>query len=122
MLSEHTRSDLRVLLNQLEYRVGENIRAGGGEVHQSLETRVGLAQNSVTISRDHTSRLESIPEIVADILICELGSDLILHGSYPAENFLGCQAVEWASQAQETSTVAQERIAQGASNEVSRVG
>ena len=121
MLSQNTRSNLRVLLDELENGVGEDIRTGSGKVHQGLEAGIGLAQDTVTVARNDAARLESVPEVSANILVRELGANLVLHLEDPAENLLGGQTVERTSETQETGTVAQEGIAESTANQVGSV-
>jgi hypothetical protein len=122
VLGKNTRSNLRVLLNELEDRVGEDIGAGSSKVHQGLEARIGLAEDTVTVAGDDTAGLESVPEVSADVLVRELGSDLVLHLEDPAENLLSGQTVEGTSETKETGAVAQEGIAESATNQVGSVG
>jgi hypothetical protein len=122
VLGQNTGSDLRVLLDQLEYRVGEDIRTGRGKVHQGLEARIGLAQNTVAVAGNNTTRLKGIPKVGAYILVSELGADLVLHLHDPAKDLLGGQSVQGASQTQQTGTVAEEGIAQSATDQVGSVG
>ena len=99
VLRQHLGGDLGVLLDQLEDWVGQHIRTGVGKVHQGLEARVGLAENSVAVSGHDTARLEGFPQVGAHVLVSELGSDLVLHGQDPAQHFLRGQTVQWTSQA-----------------------
>jgi hypothetical protein len=122
VLGQNARGNLRVLLDKLEDRVGEDIGAGSGKVHQGLEARIRLAEDTVTVAGNDTARLESIPEVSADIFVGELGSDLVLHLLDPAENLLSSETMQGASETQETGTVAQEGIAESAANQVGSVG
>lgn len=96
MLSEHSRGNLRVLLDELKDRVGEDILPRGGKVHEGLEPGIRLAENTVTVSRNNTSRLERVPEVRADVFVSEVGADLLLHRQDPAKHFLGCETMQWA--------------------------
>lgn len=122
MFSENARGDLGVLLDELEDWVSENILAGVRKVHQRLEARVRLAEHAVAVTRDDTSRLEGVPEVSADVLVGELGSDLVLHGEDPAKNFLCGETVERAGKTKETGRVTEEGVAEGAADEVGSVG
>ncbi len=122
MLSENARGDLGVLLDQLEDWVGENILAGVRKVHQRLEARVRLAEHAVAVTGNNTSRLEGVPEVSADVLVGELGSDLVLHGEDPAKDFLRSETVERASETEEAGGVTEVGVAEGAADEVSSVG
>lgn len=122
MFRKNTRGDLGILLDQLEDRVGQDIRASGSKVHESLETRVRLAEDTMAVARDDTARLQGVPEVGTDVLVSELGSDLLLHGQDPPQDFLGSKAVQRSGKTQKTRTVAQEGVAQGASNQVGSVG
>jgi hypothetical protein len=55
VLSKDARRDLRVLLDELVDGVLRDIGTRVGEVHESLEPRIGLPQNCVAVSWDHTS-------------------------------------------------------------------
>src|SRR5699024_10293345 len=122
VLGQNNRGNLRVLLDQLEDRVGKDIRASVGEVHESLEARIRLAQHTVAVARNDTSRLQGAPEVVTDVVVGELGADLILHGQDPAEDLLGGKAVQRAGQTQQTGAVAEVRVAESAANQVGGVG
>lgn len=121
VLSEYTWSNLRVLLDKLVNWVGGNFRTGIGKVHESLETRIRLPQNGVTVTWNNTSRLENAPEEVVDILLGELLTNSLLHIKDESENLLGSKTVERTGETLKTSTVAKERIAESRSDQVGSV-
>lgn len=122
MLGQDSWSNLGILLDQLEDRVGQHIWSAGRKVHEGLEAWVRLAQHTVSISRNNTARVQSGPEIVSDVLVCEVVSDLLPHVKDPAKHFLGGEAVQRTSKTHQTRAVAEERVAEGAANQVGGVG
>lgn len=80
MLHEHTRGNLRVLLDKLEDQVSQHIRPGVSKIHEGFKVRVRLVQHAVAISRKHTAGIERVPQVSADVLVSELGANLVLHG------------------------------------------
>lgn len=121
MFGQHSRRNLRVLLDELEHRVGQDVRPGRGKVHERLEARVGLAQDAVAVPGHHTTRLERIPKVVAHVIVSKLGADLVLHGQDPAQDLLRGETVQWTGETQQTCTVAQEGIAERAADQVGGV-
>lgn len=80
MLHEHTRGNLRVLLDKLEDQVSQHIRPGVSKVREGFKVRVRLAQHAVAISRNQTAGIERVPQVNADVLVSELGANIVLHG------------------------------------------
>ena len=122
MLSENTRGDLGVLLHELEDGVLLDLGAGGSKVHESLEARIRLAENTVAVAGNDLAGLEGGPEVVLDVLLGELLANLCLHVQDPAEHLLGSKAVERAGKTEKTSAVAEEGVAESAANKVGGVG
>lgn len=139
VLLEHLGSDAAVLLNQLEDGVLGNAGTRRGIVHESLESRIGLAQDGVAVAGHDAARVEGRPEVVVDILFGVVGGDGLLHLENPSKHLLGGKTgtivsndgeegrkldlpVKRTGQTLETSTVRKEGIAEGAANKVSGVG
>ena len=75
----------------------------------------------MSVAGNHAAGLEGVPEVISDILLGELGSNLVLHSQDPAQDLLGGQSVQRASQTQQTGTVAQERVAESTANQMGSV-
>lgn len=75
VLSQYARGDFRVLLDELEDRVGHDVGSGAGEVHQSLEARIWLAQDTMSVAGDDLAGLEGGPEVILDVCVGELVAD-----------------------------------------------
>ena len=89
MLLENLGGDTAVLLDQLEDGVVGDLGTGGGVVHQSLEARIGLAENGVAVAGDDAAGVEGGPEVVVDILFGVVGRNGLLHLDNPSKNLLG---------------------------------
>lgn len=122
VLGENARSNLRVLLDELEDGVAHDLRSGAGEIHQGLEPGIGLAEHPVAVAGHDLARFQRLPEVLLDVLVGELVTDLGAHVEDPAEHFLGGQAVEGAGQAEQTGGVTEVGVAEGAADEVGGVG
>jgi hypothetical protein len=94
VLLQYFRSNLRVLLHELEYGVLGDLRAGRGIVHKSLESRIRLAQNSVTVSGHDSAGFQGRPEVVRDIFVGKFGSDVLLHLEDPSQDFLCSKSID----------------------------
>ena len=122
VLQQHARRNLRVPLHEPKQRITRNLRPRGREVNESLEPRVWLPQHRVAVAGDHLPGIEGRPEIVLDGLVGEVCADVRLHFEDPAEDFLGCQAVEGAGETLQAGGVAEEGVAEGGADEVGGVG
>lgn len=89
VLLEHLGSDAAVLLNQLEDGVLGNGGARSGIVHESLESRIGLAQDGVAVAGHDTAGVEGRPQVVVDILLGVVAGDGLLHLENPSKHLLG---------------------------------
>ena len=89
VLFQDFRGDLGVASHELEQRVRGDLRAGGGEVHESGEARVGLAQHGVPVAGDYLAGGKGGPEVGFYVVVGEGGADVGLHFEDPAEDFLG---------------------------------
>ena len=94
VLLEHAGRDLRVALDELEDRVGGDLGAGGGEVHEGFEAGVRAAQDGVAVAGHDLAGFEGAPEVVFDGGVGEGGADVGLHFEDPAEDFLSCESGE----------------------------
>jgi hypothetical protein len=84
VLLENFRSDLTVLLDKLEDRVVGDLRTSSGVVHESLESGIGLSENSVTVAGDNATGVKCGPEVVVDILLGVVGRNGLLHLNDPS--------------------------------------
>lgn len=93
MLPQHLGRDLGIPLHEPEDGIARDVRAGGREVDEGLEARVGFAEDGVAVAGDDLPGSEGGPEVVLDGLVGEGGADGGLHFEDPAEDFLGGEPV-----------------------------
>lgn len=122
MLLEHNRSKLRKALHELHNRGLLELLTGLAELAQGNETRVGLAEHSVTVARHDAAALKGGPELVNDLLVGRVLANLALELEGPVEHLLVSETVERASETVETSRVREVRVRQGAADKVCGVG
>lgn len=96
VLLEDIGGDAAVGLNKAENGVLGNLGAGGSVVHQRLETGVGLAEDTVTVARNDTARVEGRPQVVLNVLLGVVLGDVVLHLDDPSEDLLGGKTGSYA--------------------------
>ena len=84
--------------------------------------RIGLSQNSMTITRDDLASLESGPDVVLDLLVRRFLTDLGLHLAKPDENLLVGETVKRTSKTIKGSTIGEERVRQSGTDKFAGVG
>lgn len=94
---------------------------GLGESPLSHVTRISLAENSVAVSRNNLTRLESRPKVISNSLIAEVRANGSLHLSEPVQDFLVGETVERTSKTIETSSERQHGGAESTANQVGGV-
>jgi hypothetical protein len=120
VLGKDTRSDLVDLADKLEERVlGELLES---KLALGSVTRVGLAENGVTVSGNDTSGIESVPEVLLDILVREVVTDGLLHLGEPVKDLLVGQSVKRTSKTVKTSGQREHWRGKSGSNQVGGVG
>jgi hypothetical protein len=107
-LEEDIRNEIVDLANEPEHLVvGEVLQS---ELALSGVTRIGLAEDSVTVSRNDLARLEGGPYVLLDGLVGSIFANLGLHLAEPDKDFLVSKTVERTSETVESSGVSKERI------------
>lgn len=120
MLSENTRGDLVDLADKLEERVvGKFLE---GELALGGVAGVGLAENSVSVSGNDTTRVQGRPEVLLDILIRQIVADGLLHLGEPVKNFLVGQSMERTGKPVKTGSQGEHGRGEGGSDQVGGVG
>lgn len=122
VLLKDTRRNLRETLDKLHNRRLLELRARVSEVRQSSEAWVGLAQNSVAVTRDNTAALQGRPQVVNNLLVTWVRADSLLELKGPVEHLLVGKTVQGTSQTVEGSSVRQVRVREGATDKVGSVG
>ena len=85
-LEEDIRDDLVDLTDQLEQWVlGEMLQ---GEFSLGSVSRIGLSENGVTVTWDDLSTLQCRPDVLCDLLVRGIFTDLRSHLLDPSEDFL----------------------------------
>jgi hypothetical protein len=85
-------------------------------------TRVGLAEDGVTVSRNDLATLERRPDVLLDSLVGGLLAKLGLHLLEPDQDLLVGQSVEGTGETVESSRVGEEGIGEGRTDEFTGVG
>jgi len=109
-------------IDELEDGVLADLRVVGSKLLESDESRVGLSEDGMTISRNDSATLENAPDEVLDLFLSGIVSDLLLHVEDESENLLISETVEGTGQASETGRVSKERIGESRANQVDGVG
>lgn len=120
MLGQDTRSNLVDLAHKLEQRIFWQLAEG--EFSLGDVAGIGLAKNGVTISGNHTARIEGGPQVIGDGLVTEIAPDGLLHLGEPEQDFLVGQSVQRPGQSVETCSQRQERRAQSTADQMGGVG
>lgn len=116
VLGKHTRRNISVLENKLDSRVVANVRTLGSELDESIKAGIGLAQNSVAVTGNDTTRVKNRPKVVLDVLISVVLGDGLLLVKDEAEHLLGSKTMQGASKTLKTSRVGKVRIRQSRAN------
>lgn len=93
-----------------------------GECTLSHVARISLAKNSVSVSRDNLSSLESRPEVICDSLVAKIISNGSLHLGEPVQDLLVGKTVKRSSETIETSSKREHGGAESTANQVGGVG
>lgn len=88
MLSQHARSNLVDLADEIEHLVIREL----AKCKLALRnvTRISLTQDSVTVSGNNLASVESGPQVVLDGLVTEVVTNGSLHLCEPVKHFLVC--------------------------------
>lgn len=121
MLGKNARGDLVQLTNVVEDGVLKNILACLTELEESHETRVGLAEDSVAVTRNDLALVESRPDELDDLLVRGALADLLRHAEDETEHFLVGKTVKRSSKTTEGSRVGKEGVGQSRTDQVSGV-
>ncbi|KAG9533728.1 hypothetical protein KCU93_g52, partial [Aureobasidium melanogenum] len=73
------------------------------EREQSIESRIGLAQNCVSEAGNHSSALECAPQVILDVFFRKVVADVVSHLQHPTKHFLCCETVERTRKALQAS-------------------
>lgn len=119
VLSQDTGSNLVNLADQLEHGVLGHLFLG--KLALSHVARVGLAENSVAVTRHDTAGVQGGPQVVSDVLVAQVVTDRLLHLGEPVQHLLVGQTVQRTGQTLETSRDGQEGGAESTANQVGGV-
>lgn len=122
MLLQDDGSELREALDELHNRAGLELRAGVTVARESSEARVGLTEDGMAVTGDNAARLESVPEVVGDLLVARVVTDVLLELKRPVEHLLVGETVERASETVEGSGVREVGVRERRADKVSSVG
>ena len=79
VLLQYAWRDFAVALHELEDGVFGDFGAGGGELHEGFEARVGFAQHGVSVAGDYLAGFQGGPEVVFYVGVAEGCADVGLH-------------------------------------------
>lgn len=85
-------------------------------------TGIGLSKNSMTVTRNDTAGIESIPEVLLNILLGDVATNLTLHLENPLKNFLVSTSMKRTGKTVKTGGKRKERRRKGRTDQVSSVG
>jgi len=119
VLRQDTWSDLVDLADEVEHGIIGELAKSKFALRDV--TRIGLAENCVAIARDDTTAVQGLPQVVGDLLVAEIVTNVLLHLGEPIQDFLVGQAVERSSETIETGRERQHGRAQGTTDQVSGV-
>ena len=88
MLYQDLRRNFTIELDKLEHGILGDCRARCRIIHQSFESRIGLAKDGMPIARDNATTVECRPEVVVNVLLRVILWDVLLHLDNPAQHFL----------------------------------
>ena len=112
-----TYNDVVQLGDQTEERIiGQVLQ---GEFTLSSVTRIGLTQDSVTVTGNNLTTVKGIPEVLLDLFFRSVNTNGVLQLQSPTENFLVGQTVERTSQTVQTGSEGEVRVREGRTDQVS---
>ena len=120
VLGQDTGGDLVDLADQLEHGVIGKLaqsKLALGDV-----TGVSLTQNSVTVTGNDLTGVQSGPQVVGDRLVSKVVANSLLHLGEPVQDFLVGKTVKRTSQTLETGREGEHGGAQSGTNQVGGVG
>lgn len=85
-LEEDIRDDLVDLTDQLEQWVIWKVLEG--EFSLSSVSRISLSEDGVTVSRDDLTTLQGGPDVLGDLVVGDIFTNLVSHLGDPSEDFL----------------------------------
>lgn len=113
------RHNLVDVADELEQRVvGQMLE---GELALASVARIGLAEDSVSVSGNDLSGLEGLPDEVLDFVFVGVIPELAAQLLEPHEHFLVGQAVQWSGETVHAGGERQVRIAESRSDEMDSV-
>lgn len=92
-----------------------------GEFTLSSVTRISLTQDSVTVTRDNLTTVQSIPQVLLDLFFGSINTNGILKLQGPTQDFLVGKTVKRTGQTVQTSGEGEVRIRQGGTDQVSTI-
>ena len=119
-LEEDVRNKVVDLANELEHLVIREVLQG--EFTLSGVTRIGLAEDGVTVTRDDLASLQGAPDVLLDSLVGGVFANLGLHLPQPDENLLVGETMERTGQTVESGSVGKERIGESRADQLASVG
>lgn len=120
VLGQDTWSNLVDVGNQLEQLVVRHVLQG--KLSLSSVTRVGLSQDSVTVTWDNSAGVKGVPQVLLDGLLGDVTLQVISQLEQPLQDLLVSSAVQRTSQTVQTSRKRQEWRGQSRTNQVCGVG
>jgi len=101
MLSEDARGNVVDLADQLEHRIlGEFLES---ELALGHVAGIGFPQDSMTVSRNDTTSIQGVPQILLDGFVAEIITNFLLHFGEPVKNFLVGQPMQRTSETVQAS-------------------
>lgn len=120
MLGQDLRSNLVHLADQSEHLVIRQVLKS--KLTLGHVSGVSLAENSVAVTGDNTASLEGGPQVVGDVLVAEVVTNLGFHLLEPDKDLLVSKTVEGSGKTVQTSGQGEHGRAESAANQVSGVG
>lgn len=88
MLFEHAGSDFESLVHQLDDGGVFQLRTTLAEFLKGNKSGIGVPKNTMAISWDDLTTFECLPEILFDVIVCDVIAEFLLHGELPSEDLL----------------------------------
>lgn len=119
-LEENVRDDLVDLTDELEeWVLGQVLE---GELSLSCVSGVSLPKDGVAVTGNHLARLEGRPDILGNLLVRSVLTNLGSHLLDPSEDFLVGETVEGTGETVQGSTEGKEGVRKGGTDQVTGVG
>jgi hypothetical protein len=101
--------DLRDFVNEFESLVSCDVGSLIAKLIQSFESRIlwsdgeckgryRFSENTVTISRNNSTRLQGAPQEISDCVLRRIHADFLLHVQHKSQDILSSETMQWTSE------------------------